>query len=43
MLELLDSAEMFLTGRTARLTDFVFVTHEGGQIMSVDFALECAE
>ena len=42
-LELLDSAEMFLTDRTARLNNFVLIAQKRRQIMSVNFVLDCAE
>jgi hypothetical protein len=42
-LELFHSSKVFLTGRTSRLNDFVFLAHKRGEIMSVNFVLYCTE
>ena len=42
-LELFHSSEVILTGRTAGLNNFVFVTHERRQVVLLNFSLECAE
>ena len=38
--EPLNCSEMFLTGRTSGLNDFMFVAHERGQVVLLDFSLE---
>jgi hypothetical protein len=41
-LELFDSSEMSLAGRTSCLNDFVFLAHECRETTSVNFVLDCA-
>ena len=42
-LELLHGSEMVLARRTAGLNDLVFRAHERGQVVFLNFGLECAE